>query len=295
MYGNRSSYVWFCAAANAGKDLATLTKMVNLYMRIPWLLLNPGENATRFARVKLPAKKVQYSTDGRVQVLMPGCVLYSPALFWFTCAMFREVLDLVHGFQYFKEGKDNSTFAYDTTERYQSTNYRNKAELCEKLMGTVETKELVRIINTHDYESALEVWYKLRPYIAAIAMESGSTNSAWFHPSRWNATGLSGLWAFENIVNRGGWSSIGPSMAETWGFKGEGVNNIITHGGTARPWERYLLDTAAEPGLGGMTNKTSKALGLAKQRPPDLRKQIDEIHLHVKQNIKALTWVPKDV
>jgi hypothetical protein len=271
--------------------------MVNLYMRIPWLLLNPGENATRFARIKLPAKKVQYSGPagrGRVQVLMPGCVLYSPPLFWFTCALFREVLDLVHGFQYFKEGKDNSTFAYDSSERYQPNNYRNRAELCEKLMGTVKTKELVRIINTHDYESALEVWYKLRPYIVAIAMESGAMNSAWFHPSRWNTGSISGLWAFENIVNRGGWSSIGPSMNETWDFKEEGVNNIITHGGTALPWERYLLNITTEPSTLGGTN-VSRGLSLAKQRPPDLRKQIDEIHLHLKQNIKTLTWVPNDV
>jgi hypothetical protein len=293
MYKNRSSYAWFCNVANAGKDLETLTKMVNLYMRIPWLLLNPGENATRFARIKSPAKKVLYSANGRVQVLMPGCVLYSPALFWFTCALFREVIDLVHGFQLFKEGKDNSTFSYDASKRYQPNNYRNRAELCDKLMGTIGTKELNRIIDTHDYESALELWYKLRPYIAAIAMESGSMNSAWFHPSPWNNASLSGLWAFENIVNRGGWSSIGPSMKETWGFKAEGTNNIITHGGTARPWERYLMDTAAEPGMTGTS--TSKSLSIAKNRPLDLRKQIDEIHLHVKQNIKALTWVPKDV
>lgn len=296
MYKRRSAFAWFCATSGGRKkDDKIFTKLVNLYMRIPWLLLNPGENGTRFARIKTPADKIKYDDKGAVKVLMPGCVLYSPALFWLTCAMFRETLDLTSAVSNVAAGNDNMYSKYGGDKVYNNHNSRNKAETAEKLMNTVSDKDLIETINSHDYEAALEIWDNMRPHMAAIAMESGSDGSAWFHPSKWNGTHISGLWAFENLVHQGGWASIGPSLNENWKLGSEAFDNIITHGGTALPWERFLLNTTREPCGSGVRNLAPRKLPIATTRPPNLKTHMDEIHLNNKKVTGNLTWIPKDV
>jgi hypothetical protein len=258
------------ASEEAAKDTIKYRNIVNLYIRIPWLLLNPDPFAKDFARMKKPASLAKVGFDRHrviypdgemyepfLSFTMPGSTIYHPALFWFVNALGREIAYIM----------------------------QNKREYLDWLLRLFDPEYVSEVINSHDYNEALEIWYKLRPHIVRQACMGNSVHQAWFIPSPWNNCATSSIHWFEHMVMEGGWISLGPSVNVNWLLRHEAKKvtpgQVIRdgdHACYAKAWEHFI------------TNRYCITHQLEKGGTPDIRDHKTQIHENFQRHLEAVKW-----
>jgi hypothetical protein len=213
--------------------LQDLNYMIDLYVRLPLLLLDPDPRNKIFGERRSPAESGCIRQFARantfaaapkqnplklngifLDVFFPGYVFAHPALAWFTNALVREAVHLAIGFNYHDySGKDNTL---------------KKHALFNELINLVSRKELTRIINGGDYAAALKLWCtKVGPLLEVTCEYNSPDANVWYNGS---------LEKFNKIVSDGGWITLGTDVEANWKFKGA----FRSHAGTAKAWESFL-------------------------------------------------------
>ncbi|MBU8922016.1 MAG: hypothetical protein KOO63_09370 [Bacteroidales bacterium] len=240
-----------------------LRELVNTYVRIPWLLLNPDPAAKEFAKIKKPSARTRVIvTDSlgyafpydnfpepELRIGLPGSVWYHPGLYWFVNALIREAASLGC-----------------------APGVRRK-EQAEEILESVQGFDVAKIIDEHDYSKALDVWYAMRPHIMTQAQENSTDQTAWHSPALWNMAVQCSITAFENIILKGGWIATGPSLRKNWRL--EYAIKSEDHAGTAIAWEPLV--------------RLHGGKKCPKDRP-DLRTKIEEIHNNFNTRLEAASW-----
>ncbi len=140
------------------QERVKLLRLVNLCARIPWILLDPSQEAAQYAAKVKPALKIHIKTkeetgeDGiYFGFQFPSTVMITPFIHWWVSVMIREAVGMWTS---------------------------SSGTIQSKLMEAVKGINLTKIINTHDWSKAKETWIKIRP-ILDNCYPVGSGSNAW--------------------------------------------------------------------------------------------------------------------
>jgi hypothetical protein len=223
------------------KILPDLNYSVDLYVRLPLLLLDPDSRNKVFGKRRSPAesgriRKLSSSTFALpgsrnhlslsgifLDIFFPGYIFVHPGLAWFTNALVREAVYLVIGNHRWGVGS-------------RPVNYHNH-ELLTQLKTLVSREVLTRIINEGDYTAALKLWCtSVGPLLASSCVYNYTSSNVWY---------LGSLEKFNRIVSEGGWISLGTDITTNWKLN----NAFRGHAVTARAWESFLKKEYKKTGL----------------------------------------------
>jgi len=205
------------------KDRATLAKLVNLYARIPLILLEPLEIFRRFAKKTTPATKIKthsISEQPLVGFDFPTSCLTTSYLYWWTGALLREAI-----------------YIFSSTHKIR-----------EPLIALANQVPLTRIINNHLWDQALDVWLQLKKILLKNAGASVDS-SAWFIQDKVNMFSLFEKWVVSGglVATTAGARYMNDDykdhgllrnmlqhlMLSSWFYRND-INQFKTHAGTAK-------------------------------------------------------------
>ncbi len=188
-------------------DTKKLLRFINLYVRIPFILLDPTSSAELFARRVKPAnswftRTVQSSYYAAAPEKFLGlkfstAPLICPPLYWWHNALTREAFDIY--FQY--------------------------PEIVAAINATCSGIKINTIVNTHNWAAAKEVWNKMRPILIQEVVSKNTNNFAWFQSGQ-----TSSLMLFERLVAAGGITALRNAAATS-------STSLVSTGSHYRDWK----------------------------------------------------------